>query len=340
MSSIEIISLIVTIICLLSFCIAFTFLFRHYFLTSIEAINLGKEDRDIIEIAKQEYIDSKNKKNKVLSIVSKVASYLVLAIVVAFFGISLYSRFSNNLIPSGNSTLVVIASGSMSNKNANNEYVQDPSINNQFNTYDIIGISKYTSVNDVKLYDVVAYKSKQGTTIVHRVINIVDIDGKIFFETQGDANASKDSNIYYDGYLSYDEIYGYYNGLKIPGLGVFVVFLQSNAGIITIFAIIYCFFMYDFYSDKYKKSIETRTSYLVEKLKIDFAEDINLDEQLKVTYYEKLDYKGKTYIFEKGEIEPDKDSNLKLESSSNEVNNKNTELSQDEKLDKEKNEND
>ena len=53
MSGIEVLSLIVTIICLVSFCLVFTFLFRHYYLTSIEEIKSGRADFDVIEYNKE-----------------------------------------------------------------------------------------------------------------------------------------------------------------------------------------------------------------------------------------------------------------------------------------------
>ena len=73
----------------------------------------------------------------------------------------------------------MIASGSMSEKN--NEYVKDnEELNNQFDTYDMIGISKYGSQNDVKLYDVVAYKNKKDITIVHRVVQIKTFEDGLY----------------------------------------------------------------------------------------------------------------------------------------------------------------
>lgn len=60
----------------------------------------------------------------------------------------------------GDSTLVVIASGSMSEKN-NDIIKKHPELNNQFDTYDIIGITKYQKQEEISLFDVVAYKNKR-----------------------------------------------------------------------------------------------------------------------------------------------------------------------------------
>lgn len=47
----------------------------------------------------------------------------------------------------------------MSQQNEANTYLKTNNLNNQFNTYDIIQIQKYKDVDQVKLYDVVAYRN-------------------------------------------------------------------------------------------------------------------------------------------------------------------------------------
>jgi len=303
MSSIEIISLIVTIICLTAFCLAFTFLFRFYFLSNIKAINRGDEDIEIIDYAIESDLIRKSKSKRIRNIILKILSYLLLGCTIAIFGYSLYGRFTGNIMPFGNSTLLVIASGSMSYKNEANEYVKSSDIDNQFNTYDIIGISKYEKADDVNLYDVIAYKSLQGEIIVHRIISVSQEGDNYFFETQGDANSSKDTGTYYSEHLKYEDIIGYYNDFRIEGLGAFVIFLQSNAGIITIFAIIYCYAMYDFYSNKYKRALDNRIKLLAETLDMEFSDGVFK----KAGYYEELIYKDKVYVFNNGNYVSSKD---------------------------------
>ena len=60
MNNVEILSLVVTIICLVSFCLVFTFLFRHYYLSNINEIKEGKADKEVIEYNKERI--EKNKK--------------------------------------------------------------------------------------------------------------------------------------------------------------------------------------------------------------------------------------------------------------------------------------
>ena len=219
-------------------------------------------------------------------------------------------------MPFGNTSLVVIASGSMSEKNEENTYLS--SLNNQFNTYDIIGITKYDSQNDISLYDVVAFKNDEGITIVHRIIDIEEVNGEEVYITRGDANSVSDNGSQYDDYLHYENIIGYYNGTRIQSVGIFVVFLQSNAGIITIVAIAYCLIMFDYYSNKYDEAIKNRTDLLVNSLQYDLSNEENEARLIKL---ENLIYKNKLvkfvdgkYLYENSELtQSDLDNFLKIE---------------------------
>lgn len=296
MSNVEIIALIVTIICLLSFCLVFTFLFRHYYLNLIKDVNEGKEDIDLIDSAIIEEEEKKSKKKKALKITGKVVGYTLLGIVVLFFLSSLVSKFMNDKIVVGDSTMIVIASGSMEERNEANSYLDEFNLNNQINTYDIVGITKYKDQSEVKLYDVVAFKGDDNVTYVHRII---DIKENNTYVTRGDSNNLSDNDgRLYKGNLTFDRIIGKYNGTRIKTVGIFVVFLQSNSGIITVISIIYCMLMFDHFRNKYDKAIEERTNKLIELLEYNLSEHKSVDFSTK--YHETLIYKGNKYIFENG----------------------------------------
>lgn len=299
MSSIEIISLIVTIICLVSFSLVFTYLFRHYYYSNIKEIEEGKADVDLIDNALFENEKKKSKVNKVLHITGKVFSFSLLALVLFFFGTSLYSRFSGNNMVFGDKSYIVIATGSMSEKNKNNDYLFDNKLlteydlNNQFDAYDIIGVTKYKAKEEVKLYDVIAFKGKDNVIYVHRIIEIRE-DGT--YVTRGDSNARSDAGLLYENYLTFDKVVGKYNSSRVPGLGIFVIFVQSNGGIITIISIVYCMFMFDYYRDKYENSIERRTKFILEGLNLDINSITEEDlKKFKLHFDEKLVYDAKEY---------------------------------------------
>lgn len=297
MSNVEILSLIVTAICLISFCLVFTFLFRHYYLTNIEEVRSGVADKELIEIKGEEFKKKNRKHAKGLRIAGKITGWAIFGLVVVFFSMSLYARFFNNNLTFGDTGVIVISTGSMSEKNEDNDYLFENNLKNQFNAYDIIGITSYDSPEDVNLYDVVAYKNEEDIIIVHRIIEIREVNGEKVFITRGDSNNTSDTNFQYRNYLTFDNIVGYYNGFRMELIGVFVVFLQSNAGIITIIAIAYCLIMFDYYNSKLEEAIEKRSDLIVNELKYNFNENGTIS-----TYFvEKVIYKDKEYSFINGD---------------------------------------
>lgn len=298
MSTVEIISLVVTLVCVASFSVVFTILFRNYYVTNIEAVKSGREDMDLIDNAIYQERENRNKGRKTLRIVGRVSEYVILGLISAFFLFSLYSRFAGNSLPFGKYSMIVIATDSMSIKNSNNTYLEEHDLNNQFNAHDIIGVEPYQSQDEVQLYDVVAYKSDSQVIIVHRIRAIETVDGEIVYHTRGDKNAIDDDNNLYGGYLTYDRIIGHYNGNRIKDLGIFIIFVQSNAGIITIVSIVYCLLMYDRFNNKYEKAVAARTEELRNQTGFDpSTADI---KDFKITYRESLEYQGKQYVYEKG----------------------------------------
>ena len=297
MTSLEILSIITTFICLVSFSTVFIILFKSYFKSIEKNIVEGKEDIELIDAALLKEKNKKKKSKRVLSIIWKITSYSIIGLLVVFFSFSLITRFTSNSLPFNNSTLVTIASGSMSEKNPANTYLVDNNLDNQFDTYDMIGVTRYKSEEDVKLYDVIAFKSNNNKTVIHRIIKIESIDGKNYYTTRGDSNSSNDNNVLYGSYLTYESFVGYYNGIRIKGIGAFVIFLQSGSGIITVASILVCFIMFDYYKSKTDKAMNKRTNMLIELI------DDEIDtKEIKTKFKQELFYKGNKYTFENGQL--------------------------------------
>ncbi len=300
MSSIEIISLVVTLVCVISFSVVFTILFRNYYLTNIENVKAGREDADLIEQAIYQDRQNKNKAKKALKKAFRIIEYVVMGVICAFFVFSMYSRFSGNVLMFGKASFIVIATDSMSLQNSNNAYLKENNLDNQFNANDIIGLAPYDSEDDIKLYDIIAYKSKDEVVIVHRIRVIETLeDGSKAYHTRGDKNAIDDDNNFYGAYLTYDDILGHYTGARIPDIGIFIIFVQSNAGIITIVSIIYCLLMYDRLNNKYEKAMDERTELLLNTLSF----DVELDDKDDVVaqYKETIVFKGNCHVFDSGD---------------------------------------
>lgn len=284
----EIIALVVTIISLLCFCIVFTILFSHYCKASSEEVLSGKKD---IELLDSEFLEKKKKKkeSKTRKIVKKVVSYVVLSVLVVFLGLSIYSKANNDVMLFGNSALLTVASGSMSYKNEENTYLDFNNLDDQFQTYDVIQIEKVKE-EDLKLYDVIAFKNNENKIIIHRIIKIESDVLGVKYTTRGDANNLSD-----EFNPRFENIVGRYTGNRVPIVGIFVLFLQSYSGMVTVVALLYCIYMFDKNYSKLKKNCDDRLNLLLDIIK----DPLNVKE-FKTTYVQYIYYQGNIYEFQDG----------------------------------------
>lgn len=82
---------------------------------------------------------------------------------------------------------------------------------------------------DVKVNDVISFfdPAGNGTSIVtHRVIEIVNEDGKLSFRTKGDNNNTEDKDL-----VPAEKLVGVYK-TRIPGAGNIAMFMQTTAGLV------------------------------------------------------------------------------------------------------------
>lgn len=75
--------------------------------------------------------------------------------------------------------------------------------------------------------DVVCYLSS-GKAITHRIVSITEgDDGQPRLVTKGDANNAEDRLA-----VSFDQVQGQWKGVRVPGLGDAILFMQTPAGMI------------------------------------------------------------------------------------------------------------
>lgn len=89
---------------------------------------------------------------------------------------------------------------------------------------------KTVKAEDVKTGDVISFfdPAGNGSTITsHRVIEIINEDGKISFKTQGDNNNSEDKVP-----VPAENLVGTYTGFRIAGAGRVAMFMQTTWGLI------------------------------------------------------------------------------------------------------------
>ena len=296
MTSKDIISIIVTFIGVFSFATLFTILYSSYASSQIAEIKSGKRDVEIIDEVIYERQQHVQNRRKVIGLFRTIAFYLVLITIIPVFIFSLINKFSGNAMMIGDRTIMVVASGSMGYKNEANQYLFTWNLNDQFQQYDIIVLEEVKK-SSIEQYDVIAYRNDKGINIIHRIVNIeYGITTK--YVTRGDIYDSTKTDAYKP---VYEDIIGRYTGKRIPGIGIFVLFLQSYAGIITVLSLVYCLLMIDRTASKINRVQDERAIKLEEAL--DYLDETT-KENLRAEYKETIYYKGFAYSFdEEGFIE-------------------------------------
>ncbi len=232
----------------------FFFAVKGLFYSENTLASLGLKDKKLLK-------KLKNTKNKRISRKGKIILDSSLSALV--IGMSLFLVASNSL---SNPTKyfdavpVAITSGSMSKKDSANKYLVENDLNDQFPTGSTIILHKMPEKNELKLYDVVAYKNKKGVTVVHRIISFGYYDSKSHYvETsnieradkfvfRGDYNTGSDSD-----YVEYSSMIGIYKGEYVPYLGYFVQFAQSYFGLACFVAMMAIIVSYDVFEGKNRR---------------------------------------------------------------------------------------
>lgn len=288
MSNIEIVGLIVSILGIGCFAALFTILYMTYSNSTINEYKNGKRDIELIDEAIYDNLSHVKKRKKIMRTIKSIGFYGLMIIIVPFFTLSLISKFSGDVMMINNKGVLVVATGSMSKKN--NDYLITNNLTNQFDAYDLIVIEKVNTDSDLKKYDVISFINDQGINVIHRIIDIEYLpDGSIQYETRGDSNNASDK---YRPVL--EDIQGKYTGIHIPFVGLFILFMQSYIGIITIVSLIYCLFMMDKYTTKILKAQNDRLKILSEV--IDYKVETK-PGGIEAKYVETIYYKGYEYLF-------------------------------------------
>lgn len=292
MSRTTILSIVITALVVILLCVGFTFLFLRYRKEALQEVASEQNDIAYIDAALEERSSKGRKKKKVSHIVEKVLFWVFLAIFIPLTAYALVARISGHVPVIGNETALVVASGSMSQKNQENTYLYDETIaepqrDYQFQTYDIIFLKKPSSSDEVQRYDVVAYQNRElNVTVIHRIIAIRE-DGTYLM--RGDANNASD-----EYHPSYSDVVGVYHGKRVRYVGAFLLFLQSPQGIITILGILYLLGFIDAQNQKIDEAAEKRKERLMHAL--DTAKNGSNTSSLTITYQDSA------YFFEQGEF--------------------------------------
>ncbi len=282
MTDVEIIALLVTFIGVLCIASIITILYHSYITSVIKEIRIGRQDADLLVDLIKEGNEKLQKRKKMIAFSKNAIFCVFLAIIVPIFVMAFVSKMNNDVLMLGDNSIIVVASGSMSEAHENNTFIKEnPQFKNRLQTYDIIGLKKVHKQSDVRVGDIIAYTNDKKITIIHRVIQIIIEDEVVKFKTQGDANDKID-----EYRPVFEDIVGEYNGKRVPMLGMFVLFFQSPSGLVTAIAAIYCLIMMDALSNKMNKQADRRCDllnsiYEIDKMK---EEDIINSKVANVQY--------------------------------------------------------
>lgn len=245
----------VSLIVVIFLAITFTILFVLYSIYKKKNIRNGHEDQKILEGLKKDYeldkdaisstedgrnpyiklsscLDRTNRKKRRSGVFGKVISTIVIFFVLVFDGFIIFYANRTNKTPFffGNTSFLVVQTGSMEKAYDGNAYLKNNNLTNQIEQFSLIGIEK-VDAKDVKLYDILAFKNSEGDIIVHRVVTIKNTDGDYIFTLRGDANSASNT---WETSVSSKDILGKYNGFNNYGLGIALTYFKSNTGIIAV----------------------------------------------------------------------------------------------------------
>lgn len=276
--------LIVSAISLVCFAIVYICIFSFYYFNRKKCIENKLEDNEVIKILNKDVEKYDKKKNKKLSfidtyykrkkrkkvgnIISNSIVGIFLVALIGFFVWATVMKSNDQTTYFGDKTYLVVQTSSMASVNDNNKYLKDGSIdskdrmNTRISQYAFIGIDKFKSEDQIKVYDIVAFRM-DDKIIVHRVYSIgEEKDGHKLFTFRGDANPASMSG---EINVTSDRIVGVFDGYQNQVLGSIVIYIQSGTGLISVFAIAIVLMVYIFYYDRIDLRLTERYEALMKE---------------------------------------------------------------------------
>ena len=179
---------------------------------------------------KLKYTKNNNKLSVGKFIFSLIYSLFVL-FVVFVVGISISYRVNNETLFIGDSTYFTVKTESMASIHEVNDYILENNLEDQIPQYSLITIEKVNDINDIEIYDILAFRVND-VVYVHRVVDIIFDNGDIYFTLKGDANPT---SLLIETKVKEEQIIGIYNGNNSLFMGIAITYLQSEIGLIALF---------------------------------------------------------------------------------------------------------
>ena len=204
--------------------------------------------------------------HKILTVVGTVLCIILIPILIINVTLIVKSFVNKDQVPSIGGVLPLI--------------VLTDSMDPEIESGDLI-ICHTVDAKDVKVNDIISFfdPAGNGTSIVtHRVVEIVEKDGELFFRTRGDNNNTEDKEL-----VPAENLVGIYK-MRIAGLGHVAMFMQSTAGLIVCVVLpIVLFVGYDVIRRRiYEKNKQSDTDALLAELEALRAEKEEQDKQTEL----------------------------------------------------------
>lgn len=202
------------------------------------------------------YFYQEKPKSKVKQGIYLTINIILSILLLGMVTFSIYLQVNNNILVVNGSSYVTIRSGSMATKNEDNTYLEENNLDDQLPLFTFIKLDVIDEANkdNLELYDICAYRNEQSNLIVHRIIDIREVNGTTYYEFRGDANSDSDYFL-----VSSDDVLYTYSGYSNLPLGYVVSFVSSIIGCITILYIFISFLLLDYYDSKKEKYLKEYT---------------------------------------------------------------------------------
>ena len=230
---------------------------------TIDATKISNTKAGTSEVILDEaFLLEKKKKRLQKRTARKVWSVIFYVIIVVFLGLAVYQHFALTLTDFGGVSYATVITGSMSKSEEHSKYLEEIDDLQQFNAYSLVKLYKLDNEQKTNLnkYSIYAYKSKDNKLVIHRLVNISELNGETVYTFKGDANQLEDMYLVKPEQVLYE-----YKGESNQALGLIVGFSKSTMGFVSLVYVFIGLLILDSYeSKKDKLYFDFLTKYIKE----------------------------------------------------------------------------
>lgn len=237
----------------------FTYLIVSIAKMEVELIRHGHRDEAI-----RKELNKRKRPSRGMQLVNRIFSLLLCLVFMTAFSFAVFIRATEDRPANGIPSIKVVQSESMAEKYSKNTYLFTNDLNDQIQMFDVVICRHLPAEDELELYDIVMYK-QDDIYVIHRIVGIEepnkDHPTERHFLLQGDAVDRPDKFP-----VLYSQMYGIYEGVRIPFVGSLVLFLQSPAGWLCVLLILFSMIATPAVEKKIKAETDARTPFIADRL--------------------------------------------------------------------------